>query len=167
MVVAEGAKKIGKDPITSEADSTRLQGMAQLGGVGDYLARGISGHIDLEVRYTVLGHTQRGDTSLAFDRVLGTRLGTEAVQAAEDGKFGSMLSIIIKGNEKNAIDVAKACKIFYPATSLGGVESLIEHRKTVSGEGFPVHPRLLRLSIGIENLDDLIYDLEQALEGAA
>ena len=78
-----------------------------------------------------------------------------------------MLSIIIKGNEKNAIDVAKACKIFYPATSLGGVESLIEHRKTVSGEGFPVHPRLLRLSIGIENLDDLIYDLEQALEGAA
>jgi len=44
---------------------------------------------------------------------------------------------------------------------------LIEHRKTISGEGFPVHHRLLRLSIGIENLDDLIYDLEQALESAS
>ena len=53
--------------------------------------------------------------------------------------------------------------MFYPATSLGGVESLIEHRKTVSGEGFPVHPRLLRFSIGIEDADDLINDLDQAL----
>ena len=98
---------------------------------------------------------------------LKSHQGHEISKKQTDGKFGSMLSIIIKGNEKNAIDVAKACKIFYPATSLGGVESLIEHRKTVSGEGFPVHPRLLRLSIGIENLDDLIYDLEQALESAA
>ena len=98
---------------------------------------------------------------------LKSHQGHEISKKQTDGKFGSMLSIIIKGNEKNAIDVARACKIFYPATSLGGVESLIEHRKTVSGEGFPVHPRLLRLSIGIENLDDLIYDLEQALESAA
>jgi len=93
MVVAEGAKKIGKDPITSEAASTRLQGMAQLGGVGDYIAREISGHIDLEVRCTVLGHTQRGGTPLAFDRVLGTRLGTEAVQAAAEKKFGNMVAL--------------------------------------------------------------------------
>jgi len=49
---------------------------------------------------------------------------------------------------------------------LGGVESLIEHRKTVSGEGFPVDPTLLRLSIGIEDADDLIRDLEQALARA-
>ena len=98
---------------------------------------------------------------------LKSHKGHEISKKQTDGKFGSMLSIIVKGNEKNAIDVARACKIFYPATSLGGVESLIEHRKTVSGEGFPVHPRLLRLSIGIENLDDLIYDLEQALESAA
>jgi len=58
------------------------------------------------------------------------------------------------------------CEVFYPATSLGGVESLIEHRATVSGEGFPVDPRLLRLSIGIEDAGDLIDDLEQALERA-
>lgn len=82
------------------------------------------------------------------------------------GQFGGMMSIIVKGNEQNAIDVARACELFYPATSLGGVESLIEHRKTVSGEGFPVHERLLRLSIGIEDADDLIYDLEQALTRA-
>ena len=54
--------------------------------------------------------------------------------------------------------------VFYPATSLGGVESLIEHRATVSGPDFPVHPNLLRLSIGIEETSDLIDDLEQALE---
>ncbi len=48
------------------------------------------------------------------------------------------MSVIIKGSEQNAIDVARFCELFYPATSLGGVESLIEHRKTVSGDGFPV-----------------------------
>ena len=68
--------------------------------------------------------------------------------------------------EQAAIDVARFCEVFYPATSLGGVESLIEHRKTVSGEGFPVDPTLLRLSIGIEDADDLIRDLEQALTRA-
>lgn len=82
------------------------------------------------------------------------------------GHFGGMLSIIVKGTEQTAIDVARFCQVFYPATSLGGVESLIEHRKTVSGEGFPVHPCLLRLSIGIEDANDLIQDLEQALARA-
>ena len=82
------------------------------------------------------------------------------------GKFGGMMSIVVKGSEQTAIDVARFCHVFYPATSLGGVESLIEHRKTVSGEGFPVHPCLLRLSVGIEDADDLIYDLEQAIARA-
>lgn len=82
------------------------------------------------------------------------------------GQYGGMLSIITKGNEQTSIDVARYCEIFYPATSLGGVESLIEHRKTVSGEGFPVDPCLLRLSVGIEDVSDLIADLEQALDRA-
>ena len=80
------------------------------------------------------------------------------------GQFGAMLSIIVRGSEQDAIDVTRFCNVFYPATSLGGVESLIEHRKTVSGEGFPVHPQLLRLSVGIEDPDDLIRDLEQSFE---
>lgn len=83
------------------------------------------------------------------------------------GQFGGMMSILVKGGEQAAIDVARYCEVFYPATSLGGVESLIEHRKTVSGEGFPVDPTLLRLSIGIEDADDLIRDLEQALTKAS
>lgn len=92
--------------------------------------------------------------------------GHDIAKRQTSAQFGGMMSIIVKGNEQTAIDVARYCEIFYPATSLGGVESLIEHRKTVSGEGFPVDPRLLRLSIGIEEADDLIYDLEQALSRA-
>ncbi len=93
--------------------------------------------------------------------------GHEVAARQTGGLFGGMLSIIVRGGEHVAIDVARFCEIFYPATSLGGVESLIEHRKTVSGEGFKVHPALLRLSIGIEDADDLIDDLEQALARAA
>lgn len=97
---------------------------------------------------------------------LQTDAGHEVAKRQTNGQFGGMMSIIVRGTEQTAIDVARFCEVFYPATSLGGVESLIEHRKTVSGEGFPVHPRLLRLSIGIEDADDLIYDLEQALTRA-
>ena len=93
--------------------------------------------------------------------------GHEVAKRQTGGQFGGMMSVIVKGTEQTAIDVTRFCELFYPATSLGGVESLIEHRKTVSGEGFPVHPRLLRLSIGIEDPEDLIYDLEQALSRAA
>ncbi|CAN0605846.1 unnamed protein product, partial [Ectocarpus sp. 12 AP-2014] len=85
--------------------------------------------------------------------------GHAVAKRQTDGMFGGMMSIIVNGSEQTAIDVCRFTEVFYPATSLGGVESLIEHRKTVSGEGFPVHPRLLRLSIGIEDADDLIYDL--------
>ncbi len=92
--------------------------------------------------------------------------GHDVARRQTGGQFGAMMSIIVKGTEQTAIDVCRFCEVFYPATSLGGVESLIEHRKTVSGDGFPVHPRLLRLSIGIEDADDLIYDLEQALNRA-
>ena len=74
---------------------------------------------------------------------------------------------ITMGGERAAIDTARACRLFYPATSLGGVESLIEHGKTVSSPGFDVHPNLLRLSIWIEDAQGLIDDLEQALARAA
>jgi cystathionine gamma-synthase len=93
--------------------------------------------------------------------------GHEIARRQTGGQYGGMLSIIVKGSEQTAIDVARFCQVFYPATSLGGVESLVEHRKIVSGEGFPVHPCLLRLSIGIEDAGDLIRDLEQALARAS
>jgi cystathionine gamma-synthase len=80
-----------------------------------------------------------------------------------NGQFGGMLSVIVKGSQTDAVNVVRNCKVFYPATSLGGVESLIEHRKTVSGDDFPVHENLIRISAGIEDPVDLINDLEQAL----
>ncbi|MEM9717517.1 MAG: PLP-dependent transferase, partial [Pseudomonadota bacterium] len=77
--------------------------------------------------------------------------------------FGGMMSLMIKGDFDAAKSVAAATRIFLPATSLGGVESLIEHRKTIEGDATDVAPNLVRLSVGIEDADDLIADLEQAL----
>jgi cystathionine gamma-synthase len=68
---------------------------------------------------------------------LPTDPGHAVAKRQTNGLFGGMLSIIVKGSEQTAIDVCRFTEVFYPATSLGGVESLIEHRKTVSGEGFP------------------------------
>ncbi len=93
IMVAEGAKPIGGDVVTQESATTRLQGVPQLGGIGFYLANEIKNRIELEVRCTVLGHIQRGGTPTAFDRVLGTRLGSHAVQAAAEGKFGTMVAL--------------------------------------------------------------------------
>jgi phosphofructokinase-like protein len=93
IMAAEGAREEGGEVITLATASTRLQGVPQLGGVGFYLADQIKKRIDLEVRCTVLGHIQRGGSPCAFDRVLGTRLGSSAVQAAAEGKFGTMVAL--------------------------------------------------------------------------
>jgi len=93
IMVAEGAKEVGGDVITMESAGTRLQGVPQLGGVGFYLADQIKKRIDLEVRCTVLGHIQRGGSPDSFDRVLGTRLGSYAVEAAAKGEFGNMVAL--------------------------------------------------------------------------
>jgi cystathionine gamma-synthase len=77
--------------------------------------------------------------------------------------FGGMLSFEVKGGRENAMKVAAKMKIFIRATSLGGVESLIEHRASIEGPGSASPESLLRLSIGLENADDLIEDLDQAL----
>jgi cystathionine gamma-synthase len=79
------------------------------------------------------------------------------------GGFGGMVSIRVKAGEAGAIAAAARVKVFKRATSLGGVESLIEHRASIEGPGSPVPGDLLRLSIGIEDASDLIADLEQAL----
>jgi cystathionine gamma-synthase len=79
------------------------------------------------------------------------------------GGFGGMMSILIRGDEANARRLAASLRVFLPATSLGGVESLAEHRKSVEGPDSIVEGNLIRLSIGIESVDDLIADLEQAL----
>lgn len=80
-----------------------------------------------------------------------------------EGGFGAMLSLRIAGGEEAARRVAARVRIFKRATSLGSVESLIEHRASVEGPGTRCPADLLRLSVGIEHADDLIADLEQAL----
>jgi len=82
------------------------------------------------------------------------------------GGFGGMLSVRVKGGEAVAIATAANVRLWKRATSLGGTESLIEHRASVEGAGTPAPPDLLRLSVGIEHVDDLIADLEQALARA-
>jgi cystathionine gamma-synthase len=78
--------------------------------------------------------------------------------------FGGMLSLEVKGGRAQAIAVTAKSRIFIRATSLGGVESLIEHRASIEGPGTTSPENLLRLSIGLENADDLIEDLDQALK---
>jgi cystathionine gamma-synthase len=79
------------------------------------------------------------------------------------GGFGGMMSVLVKGNEAETRAVAGRFKVFTPATSLGGVESLAEHRKSVEGPNSIVPENLIRFSVGIEDVADLIADVEQAL----
>jgi cystathionine gamma-synthase len=79
------------------------------------------------------------------------------------GGFGGMLSVLVKGDEAKTRAITGRLKVFTPATSLGGVESLAEHRKSVEGPNSIVPENLVRFSMGIEDVADLIADLEQAL----
>jgi cystathionine gamma-synthase len=115
---------------------------------------------------------------------LPTFVGHDVARRQMQGGFGGMLSIRIRGNvrgaasdsagnaardatgEKAAIATAANVQIWKRATSLGGVESLIEHRASVEGAGTPAPPNLLRLSVGLEEVGDLIDDLQQAIEAA-
>ena len=81
------------------------------------------------------------------------------------GGFGGMLSVRVAGGIESAKSVLAKVKVFKRATSLGGVESLIEHRSSMEGPSSPVPDDLLRLSVGIESPADLIADLEAALRG--
>jgi cystathionine gamma-synthase len=86
------------------------------------------------------------------------------IAARQMSMFGGMLSFEVKHGSNAAMSVAGKTKIFTRATSLGGVESLIEHRASIEGAGTTSPEGLLRVSIGLENADDLIEDLDQALK---
>ena len=114
--------------------------------------------------------------AMAVARALSTNPAVEAVHypglpshAGHDvatkqmSDFGGMLSIRIKGGRERAIQVASRVNLFMNATSLGGVESLIEHRASSEGKGSKTPENLLRLSIGLEHPEDLIEDLQQAV----
>ena len=77
--------------------------------------------------------------------------------------FGAMLSVLVKGDAERAIEISNALKLFTTATSLGAVESLVEHRNSVEGPESGTPDNLLRLSVGLEAVEDLKRDWEQAL----
>ena len=94
---------------------------------------------------------------------LETHPGHDIARRQMSGGFGGVLSFLVHGGAERALQVAGRAGVFMRATSLGGVESLIEHRASVEGPNSDVAPNLLRLSVGIEAGEDLIADLDQAL----
>jgi cystathionine gamma-synthase len=104
----------------------------------------------------------------ALERVLypglPTHYGHVIAKKQMHGGFGGMLSFCLDGDAAAALRFVSRCEVFIRATSLGGVESLVEHRYSIEGPDSPIPPNLVRLSIGAEAVSDLIEDLEQALE---
>lgn len=94
---------------------------------------------------------------------LKTHPGHELAKTQMTGGFGSLMSILVEGGSEEALQITGALRLFQRATSLGGTESLVEHRRTVEGTASEVPGNLLRLSIGIEHVNDLIADLDHAL----
>jgi cystathionine gamma-synthase len=86
-----------------------------------------------------------------------------AIAGRQMSAFGGMLSFRLRGGRDAAVRAASRVKLFVNATSLGGAESLIEHRASSEGPGSPTPQNLLRVSVGLEHPDDLIEDLAQAL----
>ena len=97
---------------------------------------------------------------------LSTHPGHNVAVRQMVGGFGGMFSIRLKGGEAAAVAAAAKVKLWRRATSLGGVESLIEHRASIEGNGTPCPADLLRLSVGLEDPDDLLMDLLCALDAA-
>ncbi len=86
-----------------------------------------------------------------------------AVARRQMSAFGGMLSLQVRGGREAAVQVASRVRLFVVATSLGGTESLLEHRASSEGPTSPTPQNLLRVSVGLEHADDLIEDLTQAL----
>ena len=89
--------------------------------------------------------------------------GHAAARRQMCGGFGGMLSFQVRGGREEAMTVAARCELFIRATSLGGTHSLIEHRASIEGPDTKTPQNLLRVSVGLEHIDDLMADLTAAL----
>jgi cystathionine gamma-synthase len=112
------------------------------------VARFLSGHAAVE-RVFYPGLQQHPGHDLAKSQMLGG---------------GGMLSFQVRGGREEAMAVAARVRLFTRATSLGGTHSLIEHRASIEGAGTKTPQNLLRVSVGLENAEDLVADLERALD---
>ncbi|HSM86838.1 MAG TPA: 6-phosphofructokinase [Candidatus Limnocylindrales bacterium] len=105
VVVAEGAK-LAENAVVQERRKTDQFGHVRLGGIGNLLAAEIERRTGFETRAVVLGHTQRGGSPTAFDRMLATRYGVGAIDLVHKGSFGCMVAL--KGNEIRSVPIAEA-----------------------------------------------------------
>lgn len=124
--------------------------------------------------YRMRGHAENAKNIASFlqshskvDQVFYPGLADHpfhAIAKSQMSDFGGMLSFTVKGNSDDARSVSNKLQLFTRATSLGGVESLIEHRASVEGPNTKTPHNLLRVSVGLEYIDDLIRDLTRALK---
>jgi cystathionine gamma-synthase len=115
---------------------------------------------------TALALARRFEHDDRLERVLYPGLQSHpdhSVARRQMNGFGGMMSVQVKGGMAETGRVIRALRLFAPATSLGGVESLAEHRKVIEGPDSPVPDNLIRLSVGLESADDLARDLDRAL----
>ena len=168
-VVAGAVATARMDTTWKRIKEVRLQHGGFLGPFDAYLL--LRGLRTLDLRVT----TQSRSAQLIAERLAGHRAihtvlypglsdhpGHAVAARQMTGGFGGMLSIRL-GNRANALAVAKNVQLWRRATSFGGTESLIEHRASIEGEGSPCPDDLLRLSVGLEDPEDLYRDLEHAL----
>jgi len=107
VVAAEGAYPAGGDRVVAKAADERST-IERLGGIGQYVAKQIEQCLEMDVRVTVLGHLQRGGSPTTFDRALGSRFGTKAVQMVVDGEFGRMACL--KGRIITSVSIEEATR---------------------------------------------------------
>ncbi|MDE0755612.1 MAG: PLP-dependent aspartate aminotransferase family protein [Woeseiaceae bacterium] len=148
----------------------RSEGGAILGSFEAWLLQRGMRTLFMRVRQasaSALAFATHFDNHPAIEKVLYPGLeshpGHEIAKKQMQGGFGGMLSLCVNGGEEVALDVVKRCQVFIRATSLGSVESLIEHRYSIEGPDSPIPKNLVRVSVGVEAVGDLVEDLEQAL----
>ncbi len=169
-IVAGALVGARQDDLWARIRKNREHGGAILGTFESWLLLRGMRTLFLRVRQAsdnALAVARHFDTHPKVARVLYPGLqshpGHEIARRQMNGGFGGMLSMQIDGGESKALQAAGNCRLFVRATSLGGVESLIEHRATSEGPTSPIPRDLLRLSVGIEKPEDLIADIDQAL----
>ena len=169
-VVAGALVTAAEDDLWERIRQIRLQGGAVVGSFEAWLLQRGMRTLFLRVykaSESALAIARHFEGHAALNAVLypglPTHPGHDIAKRQMQGGFGGMLSLRVRGGAQRALEIVKRCRVFTRATSLGGVESLIEHRYSIEGANSPIPEDLVRLSIGIESVDDLIADLAQAL----
>lgn len=159
-----------KDALWQKIRQHRLLAGSMLGSIESFLLMRGMRTLFVRVRNqcaNAMALARFADTHAGVEKVhypgLDSDPGHGVASTQMQGGYGGMLSILIPGGKARAIEVACRAKVFKRATSLGGVESVLEHRKTSEGDLTNTPENLIRISAGIEHVDDLVDDLAQML----